>query len=147
MIDDVVLNKKVSLERCIHQVREYYALPRDKEFVSDYLIQDAIAQNLQRACQLCIDMANRTIRLRKLGLPQDSSESFTVLQEAGILDAELTRKLRGMVGFRNVLVHRYRDFDLELMIDVIENRLDGLLEYAQIIVNLLSGEPRQGETS
>lgn len=147
MIDDAILNKKVSLERCIHQVREYYDLPRDKEFVSDYLIQDAIAHNLQRACQLCIDMANRTIRLSKLGLPQDSSESFTVLQEAGILDAELTRKLRGMVGFRNVLVHRYRDFDLDLMIDVIENRLDDLLEFAQIIVNLLSNEPPQGETS
>lgn len=147
MIDDVVLNKKVSLERCIHQVREYYALPREESFVSDYLIQDAIAQNLQRACQLCIDLANRIIRLRKLGLPQDSADSFSILHEAGILNAEQTRKLRGMVGFRNVLVHRYRDFDLDLMIDVIENRLDDLLEYAQITVNLLSSDPPQGEAS
>ena len=31
-MNDVVLNKKESIERCIKQIRVYYALPSDKPF-------------------------------------------------------------------------------------------------------------------
>jgi len=59
---DAILNKKDSIERCVQQIRRYYALPSDKLFVDDSLRQDAIMANLQRICQLCIDLANLTIR-------------------------------------------------------------------------------------
>ena len=34
-MNDIVLNKKESIERCIHQVRVYYALPSDRAFEED----------------------------------------------------------------------------------------------------------------
>jgi hypothetical protein len=49
MIDDIVLNKKESVERCVRQIRLYYAKPSDLPFEEDFLKQDAIAINLQRA--------------------------------------------------------------------------------------------------
>lgn len=58
MIDDVVLNKSESIERCIKQVAKYYAMPSDIAFNEDFLRQDAIALNLQRACEQAIDLAN-----------------------------------------------------------------------------------------
>lgn len=131
---DAVMNKKDSIERCIQQIRSYYALPSSKPFAEDFLRQDAINANLQRVCQLCIDLANLTIRKRKLGLPKDSSGSFVLLVEAGILDKKMGAQLKGMVGFRNILVHEYTKLDLQLMIDVIENHLDELIEFAQRIV-------------
>ncbi len=77
-------------------------------FVEDNLRQDAVAMNLQRVAELTIDIANHLIKKRKLGLPRDSRESFSLLEQAGLIDAEMMQKLQGMVGFRNILVHEYQ---------------------------------------
>lgn len=129
---DTALSKKDSLERCILQIRSYYQLPSDKPFAQDFLKQDAISINLQRAAQLCIDLANMLIRQRKLGLPKESAESFALLVEAGVISVEMGQHLKAMVGFRNVLVHEYTKLNLAILVDVIENRLDELREFAQI---------------
>ena len=78
---DILLQKKASIERCIKQARDYYAVPSEKPLGKDFLKQDAIVINLQRACEQCIDMANHAIRLKKLGLPADSADSFTLLKK------------------------------------------------------------------
>ena len=134
MLNDIVLNKKESIERCIKQVQTYYGLPSDLPFAEDYLRQDAVALNIQRACEQCIDLANYMIKVRKLGLPKDSRESFRLLASNRIIPADLARGLEGMVGFRNVLVHEYQRMDIHLMIEVIENRLDDLLLFTDIIL-------------
>lgn len=135
-MNDIVLNKKESIERCVKQIRNYYALPLNGPFEEDYLRQDAIALNLQRACEQCIDLANHTIRVQKLGLPKESRESFRLLAANNIITREMAAGLEGMVGFRNVLVHEYQRMDIKLMVDVIENRLDDLLEFTDRIVEL-----------
>ena len=57
-----------------------------------------------------------------------------MLEQEGVIDSALAGKLKGMVGFRNILVHEYRELDLEIMIDIIENRLGDLLEFtAQVL--------------
>jgi uncharacterized protein YutE (UPF0331/DUF86 family) len=137
MTPDVALNKKESIERCIRQVREYYAVPSDKPFESDFMKQDAIAANLQRASEQTIDLANHVIRKAKLGLPKDSRDSFEILAAAKVIPAELAAKLKGMVGFRNVLVHDYRELDLKIMKDVIEHRLDDLIRFTNDILTYM----------
>ncbi len=131
-MNQVVLNKKVSIERCIAQARKYYAMERELAFEEDHLRQDAVALNVQRACELCIDIANHLIKTRKLGLPQDSKDSFSLLQRAGLIDESMTARLRAMVGFRNILVHQYQMLDLDIMVEVVERRLDELLAFANV---------------
>jgi len=133
-MNDIVLNKKESIERCIKQIRVYYASPSDIPFEKDYLKQDAIAVNMQRACEQCIDLANHTIKKRKLGLPKESRESFRLLARNGIIPRDLAANLENMVGFRNTLVHQYQDLDIQLMMDVIENHLDDLIDFTNFIV-------------
>ena len=131
---DVILNKKESLERCIKQVREYYARPSDVDFKEDHLRQDAIAVNLQRATELAIDMANYVIKDRRLGLPKESRQSFEILGKSGIIPQELARTLQGMVGFRNILVHEYQKLDIGIMIDIIENHLHDLVDFSNLLL-------------
>ncbi len=104
-MNDVLINKKISIERCVGQIQKYYALESDLPFDKDHLRQDAIAMNLQRAVELCIDSANHLVRRKKLGLPQESRESFDLLNEAGLIEQERTNRLKAMVDFRNILVH------------------------------------------
>ncbi|HOU12330.1 MAG TPA: DUF86 domain-containing protein [Anaerolineae bacterium] len=137
MMDDIVLNKKESIERCIKQIRAYYALPSDVPFEEDFMKQDAIAINLQRACEQSIDLANHVIKTRKLGLPKASRESFRLLAQNGIVSGALATKLESMVGFRNILIHQYESFSIQLMIDVIEHHLDDLVEFTNSVLTAM----------
>jgi uncharacterized protein YutE (UPF0331/DUF86 family) len=131
-MNQVVLNKKVSIEHCIAQARKYYAMKGEIPFKEDHLKQDAVALNVQRACELCIDIANHLIKTKKLGLPQDSKDSFLLLPRAGLIDETMIAALRAMVGFRNILIHQYQMLDLDIMVEVVEHRLDDLLAFANI---------------
>jgi len=139
-MNDVVINKKESLERCVAQIRHYYALPSEMVFEKDYMKQDAIAVNLQRACEQCIDMANHVIRVKKLGLVKASRESFEVLAREKLISDELATKLMGMVGFRNTLVHQYQVLDIKLMKNVIEKHLDDLLDFSRIMMDTVADQ-------
>ncbi len=137
-MNDIVLNKKESIERCIKQIRAYYALQSEIAFEKDQMKQDAIAVNLQRACEQAIDLANHTIKVRKLGLPKESKESFRLLAQNNIIPDGLADKLEKMIGFRNTLVHEYQKLDINLMVDVIENHLDDLLDFTDYVVKEFS---------
>jgi uncharacterized protein YutE (UPF0331/DUF86 family) len=53
----------------------------------------------------------------------------------------LAEKLKGMVGFRNVLVHQYEDLDLKIMVDVIEHRLGDLVDFTDYVLKYMHGAP------
>ena len=129
-MNEIILNKKVSIERCILQINTYYALDTGKPFATDYLKQDAIAMNLQRACELSIDIANHLIKRKKLGLPQDSRDSFALLHQAGLITSEQMNGLQSMIGFRNTLVHEYQKLNLQILLAVIEHHQHELLDFA-----------------
>ncbi len=136
MMDDVILSKKESVERCVRQIRTYYADAPDRPFEQDFLKQDAIAINIQRAAELCIDLANHVVKTLKLGIPKESRESFLLLAGAGLIGWEMARNLGRMVGFRNVLVHDYRDLDVAVMKDIIENRLNLFVEFTAAVLKI-----------
>ena len=131
-MNEIILNKKISIERCIAQVRAYYVMESGKPFEQDYLKQDAIGMNLQRMSELTIDIANYLIKNRKLGLPQDSADAFALLHRAGLIPAGMMENMKGMVGFRNVLVYEYKKLDVAVMVDVIERHLHDPLDFASL---------------
>lgn len=139
-MDDVVLSKRVSIERCLSQIKKYRDLPSEVPFADDFLKQDAIVLNVHRACEQAIDIANHLIKVKKLGLPQDSRESFSILKAEGVISENVAGSLMAMVGFRNVLVHRYKDLDVTIPIDVIDNRLSDLLAFANHAVEITSSD-------
>lgn len=138
-MSDVLLQKKASIERCVAQIRTYYALLSDLPFEEDFLKQDAIAMNLQRACECTIDIANHLIRTHKLGLPSSSRESFDLLQRGGLIDQPTCQLMKAMVGFRNVLVHDYQRVDLLVVVGIVEHRLDDLIGFADEAVRAGEG--------
>lgn len=137
-MNDTVLNKRAIIERCMSQVRGYYALETGTPFDRDYLCQDAIAMNLQRICEAAIDIANHWVRVEKLGIPQDGADAFGMLYRANSITPELRAAMHGMVGFRNVLVHRCRDLDMSIMRRVIEHHLGEPLTFANRALAALS---------
>ena len=110
--DDILLNKAAIIERCIRRVgEEARACPR----YDDFSHVDALTLNIERACQASIDMAMHVVAERHLGVPQSNAEAFALLERAGIINAELSKSLRGMAGFRNIAVHQYEELDMDVL--------------------------------
>lgn len=116
--DDVMLNKAAIIERCIRRLHEEAdACPN----LDNFTHLDALTLNIERACQAAIDMAMHVTAERHLGIPQSNAEAFSLLERAGLIDAELCKSLRGMAGFRNVAVHQYEELDMGVLRWVIES--------------------------
>lgn len=88
MVDDVLINKAASIERCIMRVREEY-LADPESFADNPTRQDAAILNIQRACEAALDMGQHLIRREKLGIPQSARDVFTLLAQANWIETTL----------------------------------------------------------
>ncbi len=120
MPDDVLMNKIAAIERCLVRIEEEYK-GHEGELETNLTKQDSILLNLQRASETAIDLAMHMVRVRRLGLPQESREAFTLVQRAGLVDEMTTKRMQAMVGFRNVAVHTYQEIDLAIVRNVVEH--------------------------
>ena len=135
-MNDVVVNKIQSIQRCVRRVREEYAADTDS-FDTNYTRQDAAVLNILRACEQSIDLANHVIKNRKLGIPTSSGESFELLAAARVIDPGLSERLQKMVVFRNAVMHHYQRMDIEIVRSVITVGLDDLVEFGDGVVGYL----------
>jgi len=133
MADDVLLNKIASIERCLKRVEEEYR-GHEQELHSNFTRQDSIVLNLLRACEASVDLAMHLVRTKKLGLPQESREAFTLLEQAGMLDTELAARMGAMVGFRNIAVHEYQKLSLDVVKAILEKHLDDFRRYTAALL-------------
>lgn len=133
MADDVLINKAAAIERAVRRAREEYA-GDDRNLLANQTRQDAIILNLQRACESSIDAAMHLVRVHRLGVPQETREAFTMLEQAALLDADLAARLKKMVGFRNVAVHDYQKLNMDIVRRIVLEHLEDFLAFVRLIL-------------
>jgi len=141
MVDDVLLNKAATIERCVARAREEYAAA-GSAFATDFTRQDAAILNIQRACEAALDMGQHLVRRERLGVPQSARDVFVLLAEAGWIEMGLADSLKAMVGFRNIAVHDYQALLLPITVKVITGHLDEFLQYSAALLRE-AGRPRR----
>ncbi len=132
---DLVLAKVDSLERCLARIAELRSTTGPGRSALD--VQDITVLNLQRAVQAMIDLAAHIVASEGLGTPDSLGASFSLLERAGILDAELAEQMRRMTGFRNIAVHEYRRLDPAILESIVRERLGDLRAFASRILKRL----------
>jgi len=135
-MNEVVLAKSESIQRCIQRARQELEAARDN-FANDFTRQDAAILNITRACEQSIDLSNHIVRKRKLGLPKSAGNTFELLARSGLIPTELAGRLKGMVGFRIIAVHEYQDINIEILISIIAKGSDDLLRFTEIALSAL----------
>ncbi len=138
MVDDVLLNKAATIERCVGRAREEYFCDPDT-FATDLTRQDAAILNIQRACEAALDMGQHLVRRDRLGVPQSARDVFALLARAGAIETGLAEELQRMVGFRNIAVHDYQKLQLPITVAIIETHLDGFLRYSSALLQRDAG--------
>lgn len=132
-MNDIIINKTQKLQRCVERAREEMSAA-GASFRSDFSRQDAAILNVMRACELAVDLANHVIKTGKMGVPSSSGESFELLAGKGVIPPSLEKKMKAMIGFRNIAVHEYQNIDLNIVETVIKSGLDDLIEFTGHIV-------------
>jgi uncharacterized protein YutE (UPF0331/DUF86 family) len=132
MKNDIILNKVSIIERCIKRIHEEYE--NNPSNLQNYTKQDSIILNLQRACEASIDLAMHIVAEKKLGLPQNSRDAFSLIEENGIIPSSLSKKMKAMIGFRNIAVHDYQEINLTILQKILEDHLVDFMQFTKTTI-------------
>ncbi len=104
--------------------------PKEQLFL-DPLRSLGVQHALQILIEAVIAISHQIIAGLNLPRPERNVDTPGALLEAGVLrDAELAGRLPGMVRFRNLLVHRYWEVQLDLVYEILRNHLDDIRQFA-----------------
>lgn len=136
MLDaDVVLAKVASIRRCIARIRDVTRM--DPDLLDEINTQDIFVLNVERASQAAIALAAHVIAANDWGLPGTLAEGFTILERHDVITPELARRMRAMVGFRNIAVHDYESLDPAILKAILTRHLGDFEEFASVVAGLL----------
>ena len=132
MDKQLVAAKLESLRRALVRVRE--RTPGDAaKLAVDLDAQDIVSLNLQRAVQLCVDIAYHLAAAEDVAEPETMADAFITLGTLGMIDAPLADAMRRAVGFRNIAVHQYEKMDWQIVFDVATKRIADLELFARAV--------------
>jgi uncharacterized protein YutE (UPF0331/DUF86 family) len=92
-----------------------------------------VAHPLQISIQAALDIASHIVSDERLGEPRTNRELFDLLQRHQWLSPSLSDTMGKMAGFRKIVVHGYQSVDPTIMRDIVENRLDELIDFTTAI--------------
>jgi uncharacterized protein YutE (UPF0331/DUF86 family) len=125
LVDREKLTAKIAvIDRCLARIAEVRGERRKELLPID--VEDIASLNLQRGIQAAIDLANHVVSAEGYGTPDSTAGVFTLLQQNGVIDAELEGRLRRMVGFRNIAVHEYQTVDPAILEAILEKHISDL---------------------
>ncbi|MHB1128376.1 MAG: type VII toxin-antitoxin system HepT family RNase toxin [Bacillota bacterium] len=107
------------------------------EYLRNEDMQAIVERRLQLAIQVCMDISNYIIAHRRLEIPDEEENIFVVLGSNHIIPRVLAKRIKGMVRFRNILVHDYLEINPAIVYNIMKQSLQDLDEFARAIVRWL----------
>lgn len=107
-----------------------------EEVKSQLQIQWTLRYGLLESIQIIIDIACHIVSKYNLSNPKSYAECIQVLAKEKYLSKELSEKLEGLSGLRNLLVHEYSFIDVAKLYGLLNN-IDDLRHFSKEITEFL----------
>jgi len=104
------------------------------------VLLSAVERNLHIAIECVLDIGNHIIAEKGFETPEANEDIIRILGDEGVIPSEFAGIIKGIAGFRNILVHEYTGIDYGLLYSYLANRLDDLREFAYHISLYLEKE-------
>jgi len=128
-----IIEKKLRvIEDKLDNIQEWNIDSFDK-LKSSSLLQNAVERALQVAVESMIDVSERILALENIAPQTTSAANIEKLQTMNILSNQ--EEYKDMVRFRNFIVHRYEKIDLEIIYDILNNKLKLFAKFIEDIRN------------
>lgn len=138
----VIENKISAAKKYLGIVRRYRKYSR-AELESNTDIRGAAERYLYLAAQSAIDVAEAFIAYKNFRKPTTMTETFYILNEERILTNVLTKKLAGMVGFRNIIAHDYGKINYDIVYKVLHRDIHDITIFLARIAASLTPKKRR----
>lgn len=139
---DLLATRVAKIRDELRHLTRLDALSRE-DFLASTTEQHAVERELQIVIEACLDIGHHVISREGLRRPGDYRDVFAVLREAGVIQAELGRRLEEMASFRNRLVHGYLDVKPERVYEMARNELADVEAFvASIVTRYVPDEER-----
>lgn len=140
MVDaEIVRDRLKALEEYTTILRSFVSTTRD-QLEANPERRLAVLHAFQVSIECVQDVAAHLIATKRLGSPSNHTDAIDLLAAAGVISADLSGRIRGMPGFRNVVVHEYLSVDLDLVLQFLR-RLDDFEEFARAVLSFLEQKP------
>jgi uncharacterized protein YutE (UPF0331/DUF86 family) len=133
---DALSSRLDALENYLAELRSFERYSRE-EFVREPALHHLGERFLHLACECILDTAHHVIAEQGYRQAASYKDTMDVLREEGLVDAALCGRLKGWMGFRNVLVHFYLDIDHGRSYDALRE-LEDLEAFATAMARFLS---------
>jgi uncharacterized protein YutE (UPF0331/DUF86 family) len=128
-----IIEKKLRvIEDKLDNIQEWNIDSFDK-LKSSSLLQNAVERALQVAVESMIDISERILALENVAPQTTSAANIEKLQTMNILSNQ--EEYQDMVRFRNFIVHRYEKIDLDIIYDILKNKLKLFAKFIEDIRN------------
>ena len=131
------------IEARLQQIRSSLSLLREIQAVEyEDFVLSAAATNIaepqfQIAIQASLDIGQKIIANLNAPLPQDYADVFAMLGKIGVLPQDFARRLVPMARFRNILVHRYLEVDLNKVHEYLQHNLGDFETFVAYITQFM----------
>jgi uncharacterized protein YutE (UPF0331/DUF86 family) len=137
---EVLRERLASLRAALHRLAMIQGQRRD-----DAAAEWAIERGLQVAAQAVFDIGNLVLAGAFADRPADYASIPVALCRHGVIGTALEVRLRGLAGFRNLLVHDYARVDPARVRQALESRGADLAEFADAVEAWLDRQPTEGD--
>ena len=136
---EVVRRHLLALDEALQVLRRHRGTTAD-QLRSDRELRWVVERGLQLCAQHVLDIATHVAASAGRDTP-DYRAAIDRLAELGVLPTDFANELRGVAGFRNVLVHGYLDVDVGELSRLLGERLDDFVTFAALVEQYLARVP------
>jgi uncharacterized protein YutE (UPF0331/DUF86 family) len=132
MIDDVLLSKTATIERCCRRALEEYEKD-PTTFVGDVTRQDAATLNVIRAWEAAVEMGDYLIARLGLGTPRDERDVISMLERHGVIQDTVAEDLKRTGEFCRA-EWDYQAAPLPALVSIIKRGLSDFRAYTRALL-------------
>ena len=124
------------MENCLNEIRQFSAMGRE-EFLSDRKNPPFVESYLRRSLEAVFDIG-RHILAKLYGFREIEYKTIArALGEKGIISQNLSDTIQIMAGYRNRMVHFYREVSPEELHSIVVNNLKDFDRFSMEIVSFI----------
>jgi len=131
---EIVEEELKELDEILQELRKYRTITRET-FRASLSQQWIIERGLIAAASVIFDITDHILAGEFGVYAETYEESLAALKEHAVISPELYTQIRGLGGFRNVLIHRYVRIDPE---EVLDNYSKGLRVFPTFAAEVLA---------
>lgn len=123
------------LDQVLRELRSLGELTVER-LQAEWIVRRAVERDLQIAVEVVIDVCQRVLSLKGVAPAATARAALVACEGLGMVES--AEKYRPLVGFRNILVHDYDDLRLEVVVEIVNQRLAVLADFRDEVLAFVS---------